>query len=574
MNKILCFFLVLFLFNSCERPLPPIIDPNRPGRTLKEYFDKKYLLYQLPADYYGSTTLSHSFNKGNNPFQFRPLGFADSLLLQYTHVYSKECVYHTADSLWKYAEVCFPNTCLTRDSARARVTVRNTTAQTKTFYLRLFYQNTSYWYPTDSSIDFVSQNYLDNYYGASPVVEVTVPAGQSAEVNVPYNIGMNPKHEYDYGPALDPARPGNYEFMVLTLPAKDNLLFDENINLMKVNPFAEVKRDELQNGGRKYFNYMAYAKPEHFKFVFADEYFDGTNDLAPGHLYAFKDHAEKALCDTCTGWYRGVISEYWTCDDFFKGFVSKAPFVKAEYGNRKENCKIDHNGITITCPKSTKGNYKKTWGEFNFGPPFKYGHVIVRAKFDEMISKLATPNGIVHNLWLYQMDADKVDTTNPYHHLVDGNGKQRFEIDFEIWSATKYNINTVWDPCPLINYSIVDYMRDPNVQLKPGEEKKFGDYTLERFNQRQASVIGPEMSDKFFRDWHTYEIYWYPDRVRFLVDGHETAVITKDAAKIPDRSLFLWVGCPMYQDGTWYAASSVPFLETDKRSVVDYIRIE
>ncbi len=576
MKQALPFFFLLFIMAGCQREHPAIVDPYRPHRAMQDYFDKKYLLYRLPADYYNNQSLGHSFTGSGNStdIKFLPLGYEDSLHLQYSHVYSKDCVYHTADSVWKFAEVCFPNTCLTKDKVYAKVTLTNTTSQVKTYYLRLFYQNTTYWYPTDSSIDFVSQNYLDNYYGASEIVEATVPAGKSSVVYVPYSIGMNPKHEYDLNPSQDPARTGNYEFILLTQSTRDNLLMDQNLDLKKVNPFAEVKRDEIQNGGRKYFNQIDYVAPSHFKFVFLDEYFDGVNDLTPNHIYAPKDSSEKKLCDTCSGWYRGVISENWNCNDYFTGYISKAPFVKADYGNRKENFLIDKNGITLTCPKSERGNYKKTWGEFIFGPAFKYGHLTVRAKFDEMLNKESTPNGIVHNLWLYQRNYDKVDTTNPYHSLVDANGSQPFEIDFEVWSSTLYNEGTVWNRNALINYSIVDYMRDANVKLKPGEEKPFGNFKIERYNKRQASVIGQEMGDLFFRDWHTYELYWYPDHVRFLLDGVETADITKDAAKIPDKYLYLWIGCPIYQDGTWYAQSGVPFLKRDKKSVIDYIRIE
>src|SRR5207247_658736 len=106
---------------------------------------------------------------------------------------------------------------------------------------------------------------------------------------IPYTIGMNPKGEFDYDPAQDPARPGNYEFLLLSMPEKNSLLMDETLDLRKTNPFAEVKKDELQNGGKKYFSYSSYIAPEHFKFVFLDEYFDGVNDLTPEHIYIPKN---------------------------------------------------------------------------------------------------------------------------------------------------------------------------------------------------------------------------------------------------------------------------------------------
>ena len=474
---------------------------------------------------------------------------------------------------WKYAEVCFPNTCLTNDNAYAQVIVRNNTAQAKTYQLRLFYQNTSYWYPTGDAWDLAHGNYLDNYYGTSKVVTVKVTANSFVEAKIPYTIGMNPKGEFDIDPSKDPARPGNYEFLLLALPEKDNLLMSDSLDLKKVNPFAEVKMDQL-NGGKKYFNYSNYVGPHHFKFVFLDEYFDKVNDLAENHIYLVKDSTEKRLCDTCTGWYKGIISEFWKHSDFMDGYLARGYFVRGDYGIRKENFHIDSNGIDITIPKSTRGDYKKTWGEFLFGPSFKYGHLTVRAKFSQMMNKTGTPNGIIHNLWLYQRDRDPVDTTNPAV-LRNAKGEQPYEIDFEIWSATEDTL-TIWDPLAFITYSVVDYMRDSTVKVRPHQSKRNNKtgVTINRTIPQALAINGAQFDRTFFDDFHTYELYWYPDKIRFLVDGYEKAVITKSMAKIPDRHLFLWIGSPMYQDGTYYAQSIIPFLKDDKHSIIDYIKIE
>ncbi len=573
-SPILFLLLLCACFSFCKREVAHL-DTGKPQRTLKNYFDKKYLLYQLPNEYYKDVKLNHSFSEeqNNNLVEFKPLGFDAKLNLQYTHVYSNECVYHKDSTTWKYAEVCFPNTCLTKDKAYAEVTIRNQTSSSKTYYLRLFYQNTSYWYATDDSLDLNSQPYLDNYYGASQPVKVSVEANNYSVVKIPYTIGMNPKREFDYEPSNDPARPGNYEFLVLALPDESTELMKENLDLKKINPFAEVKRDELHNGGKKYFNYSEYISPQHFKFVFLDEYFDGVNDIAADHIYLPKDRVQKKLCDTCSNWYRAIISEHWSVDVFAKGLISKAPFVKADYGNRKENFKIDNSGITLSIPKSSRGDYNKTWGEFTFGPAYKYGHLTVRAKFAQMFTNWATPNGIIHNLWLYQRDYERVDTTNPYHYLTNANGTQPYEIDFEMWSSQD-NINTMWDDNAFINYAIVDYMRDANTLVKPGDMKTLDGYKVNRLNNLQLNVPGENIARSFFNDFHTYELYWYPDHVRFLLDGKQTAVITKQMAKIPDRHMFLWIGSPLYQDGTYYSQSDIPFLKYDKESVIDYIKIE
>ncbi len=567
----------LAALSGCQREVGKEIDYDKPKRWMKDYFDKKYLLYKLSGEYYKDQKLNHSFENISSDFisDFKPLGYDADLNLQYTHVYSDACTYHVSDTTLKYAEVCFPNTCLTKDSARAEVTLTNSSSQSKTFFVRLFYQNTTYWQPTDNTIDWGWDGYLDNYYGTSEVQQIRVAPHDKATVQLAYTIGMDPKHSFpSYWSWRDPARAGNYEFMVLALPDKSNALMKDTLDLKKLNPFAELKKDELKNKGQKYNNNFAYASPTHFKFVLLEEFFDGTNALDKNHLYLPLDNYQKKLCDTCTGWYRNVISENWTSEEFFNGYLSKAGFVKAHYGQREDNYSIDSTGITLTSPKSTRGNYQKTWGEFVMMPSFKYGHLTVRAKFSEMLNKQGTPNGQVHNLWLYQRFLEPVDPKDPYPDIVDGSGLKPFEIDFEIWSTSAYDEGTAWNRNAFINYSIVDYMRAPWVSLKPGEEKTYGNYKIERFNKRQANVIGKEMDENFFKYWHTYELYWYHDHVRFLVDGEEKAIITNEAARIPDLPMFLWIGTPIYQDGTYYTQSFVPFLKNDKQSIIDYIRIE
>jgi hypothetical protein len=574
------FVLIFFVtfFSSCKRQATADVDDQRPRREIKEYFDKKYLLYKLAGNYYDKQVLNQTI-KADKPsvdipaigihIDFKPLGYADSLNLQYTHVYSKNCVYHTNDSTWKYAEVSFPNTCLTNDFAYAKVRVQNSSNNMHQLFFRVFYQNTSYWYPTDS-LSAADRNYLQNYYGASRVIECSVPANFDTTLSIPYNIGMNAKHEFDFDPAKDPARPGNYEFMLLTTLDASNALTQSDLDLKKVNPFTAISH---QTQSTNLESSIGYVGPHHFKFVFLDEYFDGANDLNPNHVYIAKNGKEKKLCDTCSGWYRAVINEHWNTEAYFKGFISKAPFVKAEYGIRRQNCKIDSAGINLTIPASKRAEYKKTWGEFLFGPSFKYGHLTVRAKFAQMFDIGGGTNGIIHNLWLYQRDPDPIDTTNPYHFLQNGKGAQPYEIDFEVWSSL-YGINTMWDDQAFINYSIVDYMRNPNVQLKPGEFKMCGSYKAERLNKRQAGVPGKELNREYFNYFHTYELYWFPDHVRFLVDGAEQAIITKDMASIPDKYMFLWIGSPLYQDGIYYSQSNIPFLKYDKHTIIDYIKIE
>lgn len=139
------FTLCLLFLSSCIKQKPTVIDPGKPKRPNQEYFDKKYLLHKMADDFYKDDTLNQSFDGAyNNVFvEFKPLGYDSKFNFQYTHIYSDKCVYHTSDSIWKFAEVCFPNTCLTKAKAYASAIIRNTSKQKKTFYVRLFYQNTT-----------------------------------------------------------------------------------------------------------------------------------------------------------------------------------------------------------------------------------------------------------------------------------------------------------------------------------------------------------------------------------------------------------------------------------------------
>lgn len=554
---------------GCQRRAPQYADNIRPTKPLLKYFDEKYLLYKLPDSYYDGKTLEQTFaaNKTNFNYNgvdihFTPMGYADSLYLQYTHVYSPKCVYHATDTTWKYAEVMFPNTCLTGDLVYANIQLRNTTNSPKEFNLIIFYQNTTYWYPSNNLS--LADKTLDNYYGKSSPAHIVLPPNKDTVISLGYSIKFNSKGEF-WDNDKAPVRPGNYEFMLLADTSNKGLM-NVKTDIEFINPFTEVVRNKQTNYG--------YVGPKHFKFVFLDEYFDGTNDLDPNHAYIAKyDGSEKKLCDTCSGWYKDVISENWSADDFFEGHINDAKYVKAEYGIRRKLTRIDKDGITLTMPASTKGNYNKTWGEVLFGQAFKYGHVTVRAKFAPMFGKGGTPNGIVHNLWLYERDGKDPDPNNPYNHLRNGAGKQPYEIDFEIWSSME-GVNSQWDNKAFINYSIVDYMRDTTVNLKPGEFKEMGKYKAERLNVRQAGIPGTPLPPDFFDSFHTYEIYWYPEYVRFLLDGKEVGLITKDMADIPDTHMFLWIGSPMYQDGTYFSQSQIPFLETEKQTIIDYIRID
>jgi len=550
-----------------------------PDSYYQPYFDSVLMLKKLPARQYFYKPLNESFTEINASnvvvdcgasVNFKPLGYSTDNLFEYTHVYSKNCVYRIDSTVYRFAEVAFPNPCLANGKLAADVEIRNTTSQTKDFYLRLFYQNTTYWFATDKSMnmDTDKADYLDNFYGASVVQKVTLSAGEKQTVKIPYRIGLDPKGEFD-DDANVPARPGNYEFCLLVQDNPSHPLLSDSLDLKTTNPFASIQKDEAANLKKN----IAYTSPRHFRFVFLDERFDGTNDTALGHIYVPFHDDQKPLCDTCTGWYKDIISEDWEHDDFFNGKIAKAAMVKAEYGQRKRNASVSSKGIRLVIPGSTKQNKQKTWGEFFFGQAFKYGHLTVRAKLPRMVGRAGCPNGIIHNIWLYQRDYERVDTTHPYSYLIDPtHGLQKYEIDFEIWNSTREW--QAWDNKSNVNFAVVDYMRNADARLKPDMELWTDKYLVDRFPKVSANIIGEELLPDWFDRFHTYEILWEPNRVRMYVDGKETADFTPDLISVPNKHLFLWIGSPLYQDGTMYTQSFIPFLESDKEAIIDYIKIE
>ena len=550
-------------------------------------YDKKYLLQLLPDNFYIRNPLQQSFQKTSNApdssyttntgvnLRLEPFGYNEGKNFLFEFTYPSEFQYTFLGKTPKIPVVSFPHPDLTPDFAWAVIKLKNTTSNTKTIFVRLFYQNTSYWFPINDSLKNDTSN-LDNFYGCSAVLKVTLNGNESGVYKIPYKIGFDPKNKLSAGNKWRiSARPGNYEFMAITSEHEDDPLMSSNLNLNKVNPFAIVKNDELQNNGKQYFNNMAYVGAHHFKFVFADDDFDGHNDLRTTAVYIAKDHSQKPLCDTCKGnWFKDVISDNWTDSEFFQGNIFHANKIQAEYGSRKENFYFDNGKAIIKIPGSTPQKKQKTWGEFMFEPSFKYGHVMVRAKFAQMFNKAGRPNGIIHNLWLYQRDFIDMppDPKNPYHNLTNAQGNQPFEIDFEIWSS-RY-ASQAWDNKALINYSVVDYMRDPNVDVKPGEQKKVGKYSIDRLNNVQANIPSAKFDNKFFDYYHLYEVYWTPTSIRYLLDGVETAYFTNKDVKIPDQELYLWIGSPLYQDGTYFSQTDIPFIPNDMFSEIDWIRIE
>lgn len=570
-------FLLLLLLTGCiKRHKEFPVDTCKPKTAHINYIDSALQLYLVPDSAYKNVVWQNTFdstksttNLNGVDVHFEPLGYEPTLQLGYTHTYSKKCVYHTHMDEWKFAEVCFPNSCLNGGWAYAKVTFHNTVSIERKLYLRIFYQNTSYAYPLSGNTLVASENYLDNYYGTSVVVSAAVAPNSDTSILIPYKIGLDPKNENPQDPHKIPARPGNYEFALISATDTTNVLLQSSLDLQHINPFYVLKRDATTSAALS--NQITYVASSHFKFVFLDEYFDGTNDLTAGHIYVPKDRDEKKLCDTCTGYFKAVIHELWDTRHFFTGFIRKAVFTKAEYGIRKENVQIDTNGILLTMPASKRGDYKRTWGEFTFGQSFKYGHLTVRAKFAQILNRPGSPNGIIHNLWLYEADPTEPDSTNPYK-FKDHKGKQPYEIDFEFWSSI--DVETSWDDAALIHYAVVDYMRDTSVLIKPNQKGKIDGWKCERLKPIQLSIPTIQFQRDFFNEFHNYELIWTPKDVKFLVDGKLKAYINSRMAKIPDKHLFLWIGSPMYQDGTYYAQQLIPFLKTDKYTLVDYIKIE
>ena len=509
--------------------------------------------------------------------RFEPFGFSVKNHFLFTATFPTACKYALFGDTLHIPYVSFPHDCLNGDSADAKMILKNGNPAQKIIYVRVFYQNTSYGYPINNNRNQSDSSNVDNFYGCSPRVQVILKPNETRTVYIPYSIGPDPKNIYKkkISKWRESARPGNYEFMALENEDTSSVLLKKNVDLREINPFAFIQKNK--NANNSFYNKMAYVSPQHFKLVFLDEDFTGENDYGVDHVYNIKDHVQKKLCDTCNGnWFKNVISDRWSNDDFNNGYIAKAASIRVEYGNRKENV-IVRNGIcALKIPGSTNEKKQKTWGEILFFPAFTYGHVSARIKFSQMFNAGGTPNGIIHNFWLYQRDYNSMPPikTNPYRNLVNWNGNQPFEIDFEFWSSLSYKPKTIWDDKAFINYSVVDYMRDANVKMKPGVQKMMNGYLADRFNGKQLNIPGKQFDNAFFDYYHLYEIYWTPAYVRYMLDGKEVALITSDEAKIPDKPLYLWIGSPIYQDGTFYAQTQIPFLPYDEETDIDWIRIE
>jgi beta-glucanase (GH16 family) len=582
-------FSLVYLYKSWRAKVPQIND---------YFFDKNNSLsiQAIERSFYFNQDVEQSFEKQPNvktrffdtnykiSMRLLPLGYNENLKLKYTHTYSKNCFYPVStDTLLmeKYGEVAFPNPCINNgEKIHAKLILKNEENYAKTVYARLFYQNTSYWWKLHTRQDLANQLILDNYYGTSTTTSIKLNAHETKIIDIPYTIGMDPKNYYQsIEDWKEPARNGNYEFMVLLADKPNDILMQDSLNLQKVNPFATIKEDELNKSNYgNYFNNIAYVGAQHFKFVFLDEKFDGTNDTKLGNVYIPKDHSYTWLNDLEFPKFKDIISENWTADDFFSGFIKKAPMIDADYGNRKENAAIENDGkekagIWLKVPKSTKEKKQKTWGEVIFGPSFKYGHITVFAKMAQMRNATKTPNGLTHWIWLYERDyrTSFHQANNPYKNITNIKGRAPYEIDMEFWSKV---YEEPWDSVFYINYSILDYMRNPNVNLKPKEKKKFGQYEADRLNERQCNIPSAPFPRKFLNEYHQYEIIWKPQYVQFKVDGKETAMITPDMAAIPNKYMFLWMSTLLIQDGVFYNQQEVPFLAEDKFSHIKWIKIE
>ena len=133
----------------------------------------------------------------------------------------------------------------------------------------------------------------------------------------------------------------------------------------------------------------------------------------------------------------------------------------------------------------------------------------------------------------------------------------------------------VWDDEFYINCSIIDYMRDEDVIIKPGMRKIIDSQDIDRVNNDwQLLIIPRQYPRNFLSEFHNYEILWTPEYVEYFVDGKMLSRIKGDWAKIPNSNMFLWIGNPIYQEGNYYTVSYLPFFETPKYSYIDYIKIE
>lgn len=577
-NTVLPFLLfsliTLSIFSSCA-------DSEEKKAIIRQKYNDSLDLFTLPNDYYANVELGQSFFRTNVEMidqvevMFNPLGHKNIYVpLEFVHYYSPDCIYaDEAKPGFKYAEVAFPNRCRYGKPMNALITLQNNSDTIQDMYLRLFYQNTSYWHPTDHRFEESKiHDYTDNYYGASDVLKVSLEPGERTEVGLPYQIGMDPKglFKHDF---LGTPRPGNYEFILLAKNAKNDPLLAESLDLKNENPIATMRMDFNKKDSFGYNDNILYVGPHHFKFVFLKEKFDGMNDLTPDHVYEVKHRVEKKLQDGWNGKYRDIISEDWNAEDFFKGKIAQADWVHAPYGNRRENVAFKDNNCIIKIPGSTPEKKQKTWGEIMFGPRFKYGTVTVRVKFAQQHNKHVTPNGIVHNLWLYETGStDPIDGKDPYKHLTNSRGNKRFEIDFELWTCLGYK--HVWNNNIEINYSIVDYMANPDAIVKPGDSMLYHGLKYDRFNDVQLNVQEPYINRNFHDEFHIYKIYWSPHEVILSIDGKVKAKFDKTIGSIPDKYMSLWIGSPLYQDGTYFDAKQIPFLEKDKFTIIDWIKIE
>lgn len=552
--------LLLFLLSSCN-------DRHAITSRLESYLAD----YQLTLDTITpDTTVFRSFaasyhGASSGVSAFLPFGISTDLSLLYCHRYRGDYIYHATDSsAWIFADVGFPHPCLQPRPMYAQVRLRQPKNHNARVYYRMYYQNCSYGY-SSSGATGTSATSVENFFGYSAVHSILLPPGADTVVYIPWRIGSNPRRLDWTEPSADAPRPGFYEFMVYT--SEDSADWYLREDWKNGNPFVEsANREEIKNR-------CSYLAPGHFRFIFLEERFDGQNDLTLNRYYIPQHHKEKPLCDSCRGVFPRIHSEHWTADDFYSGRIHRAGFQPAPYGNRFNHVRIAQEGVLLEIPaRDASGRSTKTWGEFIFGQAFLYGKVTIRARLAQMLNASGTPNGIIHNIWLFQRDNENPDSSNPYSYLRNHEGVHRYEIDFEFWSS--YGDRGLWDDSMLIDYSIVDYMRDPSVALKPSEEKIFGRYTADRKNGKQCNVISPQFHRSFLNDFHVYEIEWRPQFVRFSVDGKETALITPNMARIPNKPMYLWIGSPIYQDGTLFTQSHIPFLTTDKNSCIDYIRIE
>jgi hypothetical protein len=498
--------------------------------------------------------------------EFYPLNQPIHKRYQYTHRYLNKYELEDEESNRDCARIAYPNQFYTKRFAKARVLLKNNSVNSLHFDLQMFYQNTSYWYPTHGAMDAQDEEWFrTNYFGSSDLTKVIVEPDEEKEIFLEYIIGEDPKGDAELkSMSYGGARPGSYEFMLWAKPQKqDWKIWEDSLVLWKVNPFAELQRELIQGDSTIWNQGVAYIPPGHFRFKLLNERFDGANILEPGWVYDLADRNHKPLCDTCEYhyiWNKDIIVDQWKAEEFFEGYIHKASRI---------------NGIFLRIPRSNNVEKQKTWGEFKFFPEFKYGKFSVVAKLAPVRNESGTPTGIIHNIWLYQKRHRRADTIpeHPYNYLMNSRGNQPYEIDIEIWSKI---YKEPWKNVAYANYSIVDYMRDANVKVKPGERletERFG--VIDRHNSFQLNLPNyEELTPDFFEAYHLFEIEWHPQVVRFYIDKQLKAEISNEWAKIPDQPCHAWVNSPIYQDGTYYTQSNIPFTSNDHFTHIRYMSIE